>query len=121
MTGTRLLKPERKVEKPLAEILPTIHNARLKQAKKVVKLPAGNNLAIAIACLEAGRVRIAEASLPTIKKTCPNPAKKAARLQVDSSPTRLINRPAVGKEADAAATLPMTAINHLKWEARMVG
>ncbi len=121
MTRTRLLKPVRKVEKPLAEILPKIHNARLKKAKKVVKLPADNNLAIAIACPEAGRVRIAEANLPTIKKTCPNQAKKAAKLQADNNPTRLINRPAVGKEADAAAMSPMTAISPLKRDARMMG
>ncbi|RON42545.1 hypothetical protein BK664_01850 [Pseudomonas brassicacearum] len=93
----------------------------MKQAKKVVKLPADNNPAIAIACPEAGRVRIAEANLPTIKKTCPNQAKKAARLQVDNNPTRLINRPAVEKEAGATAIFPMITISPLKWDARMVG
>ena len=97
-----------------------IHNGRLKQAKKVVKLPADNRV-IAIACPEAGKVRIVEASLPTIKKTCPNQAKKAARLQAETNPARLINRPPVGKEADATAILPMTAINLLTWDARTMG
>lgn len=98
-----------------------IHNGRLKQAKKVVKLPADNHRAIKTACPEVGRVQIAEGNLPTIRKTCPSQAKKAARLPVDSSPTRLINRPAAGKEPDAVAISPMTATSPLEQGARMMG
>ncbi|RON59223.1 hypothetical protein BK667_00580 [Pseudomonas frederiksbergensis] len=115
MIGTRLQKPVRKVEELPAGILPTTHSAHLKQAKKVVKLPADNNPATATACPEADRVRIAEGNLPTIKKTCPNQARKVARRQADNSPTSLINRPVV----DAVATLPMTS--HLTWGAKTVG
>ncbi len=121
MTGTRLLKPARKAEKRLAEILPTIHNARLKPVKKEVKLLADSPRVIKAACLEVGRVPIAEGNLPTIRKTCPSQAKKAARLPADSSLTRLINRPAAGKEADAVAISPMTATSRLEQGAMMMG
>ncbi len=121
MIPTRLQKQARKAEKRLAETLPTIHNARLKPVKKEVKLPADNHRAIKTACPEVGRVPIAEGNLPTIRKTCPNQAKKAARPPADSSLTRLINRPAAGKEADAVAISPMTATSRLERGAMMMG
>lgn len=121
MILTRLQKPERKAEKRLAATLRTIHNARLKRVKREVKLLADSPRAIKTACPEVGRVQIAEGNLPTIRKTCPNQAKKAARLPADNSPTRLINRPAAGKEADAVAISPMTAISRLERGAMMMG
>ncbi|EJN31864.1 hypothetical protein PMI35_01145 [Pseudomonas sp. GM78] len=89
----------------------------MKPVKKAVRLPVDNKRAIAIACPEAGKA-IAEANLPKIRKTCPNQAKEAARLQVDNTPTGLTNRPTLGKEADATAIL--IAIN-LTRDAMTVG
>ena len=74
-----------------------------------------NNPVIVIACPEADRGRIGEGSSPTINRTCPNQARKVARLQADNSPASQINRPAV----DAIAMLLMTT--HPIWGAKTAG
>lgn len=74
-----------------------------------------NNPVIVIACPEADRGRIGEGSSPTINRTCPNQARKVARLQADNSPASQINRPAV----DAIAMLLMTI--HPIWGAKTAG
>lgn len=109
------------MEKPLAEILPTIHNALLKPARKAVRLLADNNPAIRTACPEAGKVRIAEANSTTISPVSPNQAKKVARLPAGGNPLRLINRPAVGREADATPMSLMIATKNQTWDARVAG
>ena len=114
MTEIKLLKPARKAEKLRVVILPTIHNERPRLAKKAVRLQADNNHAMPIVCPEVGKVRIAEANSPTIRKALPNQGKKVVRQRVAGNQAMLTNPLAVVREAVAAATLPMTGIKPLK-------